>query len=164
MRKRNCTVLYRFVVAGWLVVACSGLRAQTPTFTGPSVTPITLTPAGGIADVSAPRISVADEPAGCGTAVGGVVSVYNPVRTVGLRVYPNPLGRWANVELPTTDRASELHLINQLGQRVRSERYPAGVSNPVNLQLPDLPPGVYTLRWLVNEEVRAAGRVVKVGG
>ena len=164
MRTRNHTGFFRSVIAGCLVAASLFASAQTPSLTGPSVPEISLTPAGMIAGVSAPRISLADEPASCGTAAGGVVSVTHALRMAGLRVYPNPLGHWTNVELPETDRASELHLMNQLGQRVWSRTYPPGAGNPVTLQLPHLPPGVYMLRWLVKGEVRAAGRVVKVGG
>ena len=160
MRTRNRTGFFRLVVAGWLATASFVGSAQTPSLTGPSVPEIGLTRAGMIAEVSAPRISLADEPASCGTVPTQTVSVHDLRRTAGLRVYPNPLARRGSVELPTTDLASELHLLDPLGRQVWSRTCAAGTGNPVDLLLPALPPGVYLLRWMVKGEVRAVGRVV----
>ena len=160
MRTRSRTGFFQLVNAGCLVAASLFASAQTPSLTGPSVPEIALTPAGMIAKVSAPRISLADEPASCGTVSTQTVSVHDLRRTAGLRVYPNPLARRGSVELPATDLASELHLLDPLGRRVWSGTYAAGTGNPVEVRLPALPPGVYLLRWMVKGEVRAVGRVV----
>ena len=160
MRTRNRTGFFRLIVAGWLATASFVSSAQTPSLTGPSVPEIGLTPVGMVAEVSAPRISLADAPASCGTAPTQPVSVHGLRRPAGLRVFPNPLARRGSVELPATDLASSLQLIDPLGRRVWSGTYAAGTGNPVDLLLPALPPGVYLLRWMVQGEVRAAGRVV----
>lgn len=91
-----------------------------------------------------------------------VVAVDNDFRPAGLRVYPNPLVRHGAVEVPGTDQAFTLALFDPLGRPVWTGTYAAGAGNPVRLDLPDLPPGVYLLQWRVGDRVRATGRVVRV--
>lgn len=89
-------------------------------------------------------------------------SAVNP-SAPGLKAYPNPTTDWLFVETPTqaAGAAQSLQLLNSLGQRVAVQGTQSTVGVNWQLDVGELPSGVYFLRYVVNGEVHAVERVVK---
>ncbi|NJB86915.1 hypothetical protein GGR26_002692 [Lewinella marina] len=101
-----------------------------------------------------------------GSAPDGAENM-SPIRAVvndfdppAFQAYPNPVHRAATVRVPATEHSFTLSLANQLGRRVWTKRFAARAHNPVSITLPDLPPGVYLLRWTMEGVPAATIRVV----
>lgn len=93
-------------------------------------------------------------------AMSRIRAVDNGFDPAGLLVYPNPVRRTATVRVPGTERAFTLVLSDQLGRRVWGRSYPARAANPLRLSWPDLPAGIYLLRWAAGDAREGTRRVV----
>jgi hypothetical protein len=90
-----------------------------------------------------PVSDIAVQPAG----KGGVATAVNTVnKTGGLYLYPNPAANMAHVLMPAITKGSlQVSVLNLQGQVLRSFEFAAGTQQ-VDINLQDLPNGIYNLR------------------
>lgn len=92
-------------------------------------------------------------------SIPNAVSVLEP-SSLPLRMYPNPVKDVLVVEVPEKVGSATIEVLNSLGQVVLRQQHTAGEGSRANLQVANLPVGIYTVQ-IAHEAGLFTNKVVK---
>lgn len=86
--------------------------------------------------------------------VGYTVGTGKVIKNAEVSVYPNPANQLLNVDVMVPQAANvQVDIFTATGQRVLQKNQPSATSQNIQLELNELPAGIYLVRVLVNDEV-----------
>ncbi len=90
------------------------------------------------------------------------VGIMNPASEIrGLNVYPNPARSYLYVNLGTsTEQSGRIELLDVNGRIVLQQQVPAGYQL-IQLDIDQMNPGVYFLRWIESEKTMGTSKLIK---